>query len=115
AEDGIVVAGNRLERGARKIACARALDLDHIGAVVGQHLRADRTEHHLREVDHAHAGERQFMRTSVIHAISSSGLSVRAIAGTSGFGPGMSPGSAPCARSFFCSSFTSTSRTRMPL
>jgi hypothetical protein len=36
------------------------------------------------------------------------------MAGTSAFGPFWSPGSAPCARSVFCSLATSTSRTDTP-
>ena len=42
---------------ARLVAFGR-LDLDHLGAVVGQHLRAEGTGQHLREVQHAKARER---------------------------------------------------------
>ena len=59
AEHRVVVTGDRLERRAREIARALAFDLDHVGAVVAEHLRAHRAQHHLREVDHAHAGERK--------------------------------------------------------
>jgi len=66
AKDRIVepvrVVGNR---GAREVARARALDLDDVGAVIGQHLGRARSEHHLGEVDDAHA--RQRLRCRRLH------------------------------------------------
>jgi hypothetical protein len=46
--------------GARQVTGRRALDLDHVGAVVAEHLRRDRPHHHLGEVDDPDAGKRQF-------------------------------------------------------
>ena len=44
---------------ARQIAGARPLDLDHVGAVISQHLGGARPHHHLGEVDDLDAVERQ--------------------------------------------------------
>ena len=43
---------------ARLVAGPGRLDLDHVGAHVGQHLPAERPGHHLAELDHAQAVER---------------------------------------------------------
>ena len=61
AEDRVVGAGHGFEGGAAEIARALALDLDDVGAVVAQRLRADRPHHHLGEIDHAHAAQRQVL------------------------------------------------------
>src|SRR5439155_12035837 len=135
AEDGIVVPGDGLEGGARQVARALALDLDHVRAVVSQHLRAHGAQHHLGKIDDPNAGQGQVvwlrcvhwstfaLRATVFalgaalraHAINSKAWSWRTMDGTSGFGPDWSPGSAPCARSFCCRSLMSTSRTLTPL
>ena len=44
------------------------LDLDDVGAVVSQDLRAERARQHLREVDHAEAGEGAGGITRGLHA-----------------------------------------------
>ena len=73
----------------RKKACARAeqpsralaldrLDLDDLGAHVGQHHRAGRAHHHVRELDDAQALER--LRCGV-HRRTSHGARSRAVAG----------------------------------
>src|SRR6516165_3470683 len=43
---------------ARDVADAGALDLDHVGAHIGEQLRAGRTRLHMREIEDAHAVER---------------------------------------------------------
>src|SRR5258706_7482435 len=103
--------GDGFEGCARQVDRALALDLDDVRAVVPEHLRAHGPEHHLGKVDDTDAGQRQVVRFGRVHSINSRSWSWRAMDGTSGFGPDWSPGSAPCARSFCCSSLTSTSRT----
>ena len=61
AKDGIVIACHRLKRGTAQIAGADTFDLDDIGAVIAQHLGADRAHHHLRKVDDANTAERQIL------------------------------------------------------
>ena len=46
-----------LGHGAQQVAAGR-LDLDHLGAIVGERARADRADDHGREIDDAHALER---------------------------------------------------------
>src|SRR5207248_9110262 len=92
-----------------------ALDLDHVRAVVAEHLRAHGPQHHLRKINDTDAGQGQVVRFGRFHAINSKSWSWRTTDGRSGFGPDWSPGSAPWARSFCCSSFTSTSRMLTPL
>ncbi len=48
----------RLAVAARIVAARQLLDLDHVGAQVGEHDAARRPRHDLRELQHAHAGER---------------------------------------------------------
>ena len=43
---------------ARIVAAGQLLDLDDVGAHVGEHHAARRAGHDLRELEHAHAGER---------------------------------------------------------
>jgi hypothetical protein len=85
AEDRVVLAGNRVEGRAAQVARALALDLDHVGAVVGEHLRAHRPHHDLGEIDHAHALEWQSAGGGA-HAATLTSASARASAsaGTSG-------------------------------
>ena len=45
-------------RAARLVAGLGRLDLDHVGAHVGEHLPAERPGHDLGELDHPHAVER---------------------------------------------------------
>ena len=52
-----LVAPHRATRHAQQIAFRR-LDLDHVGAHVGQMLRGERPQQHGRQIDHAHALER---------------------------------------------------------
>ena len=94
---------------AGEVAPPGALDLDDVGAVVAQHLRAARAHHHLREVKHPNAFERE----------RAGGASVRirrhhAASGTRALPAGTSPGSAPWARICLWTARTSTSRTSMP-
>src|SRR5208282_460657 len=89
------------DRGTRKIARAGALDLDDVGAVIGQHLGGARSEHHLGEVDDAHAGQR--LRGGSLHDPRSYSAAMVICA----FAAGRSPGSAPCARKRACSLATS--------
>ncbi|MCY1546341.1 hypothetical protein D9M68_823330 [compost metagenome] len=42
---------------ARIVAAVELLDLDDVGAQVGQHHAAGRAGHDLRKFDHAHAGQ----------------------------------------------------------
>src|SRR6185503_16730240 len=89
--------------------------LDHVGAIVAEHLRAHWAHHHLSEVDDADAGERQVGRgrgVACVHAASI--CKPTASAGTSGLAPAWSPGSAPCSRSLACNRFTSTWRAVTP-
>ena len=52
-EDGVVAAVRVFaDAPARQVAGAGPLDLDHVGAVVAQHLGAARAHHHLGEVEH---------------------------------------------------------------
>ncbi len=46
-------------RAARLVAAARRLDLDDVGAKIGQQHGAERAGHHLRHVEHFDAGERK--------------------------------------------------------
>ena len=41
-----------------RVVAADALDLDHVGAEVGEHHAARRARHDLRKLEHLHAGER---------------------------------------------------------
>jgi hypothetical protein len=41
-----------------RVLAGRALDLDHVGAHVSEHLRAERPGDEAREVQHAYAVER---------------------------------------------------------
>jgi hypothetical protein len=43
---------------ARVVTGAGALDLDHVGAEIGQHLRAGRSGQHARQVEHAQSTQR---------------------------------------------------------
>ena len=43
---------------ARVVAAGQLLDLDHVGAEVGEHHAGRRARHDLREFEHAHAGQR---------------------------------------------------------
>ena len=52
-----LVAPHRAARHAQQIALRR-LDLDHVGAHVGQMLRGERPQQHGRQIDHAYALER---------------------------------------------------------
>ena len=54
---GVAVLVERRAEQARLVA-ERRLDLDHVRAVVGEHLRAQRTRQHARQVDHPNAVER---------------------------------------------------------
>ena len=94
------------DRGAREIAGAGPLDLDDVGAVVGEHLRRARAQHHLGEIDDADA--RQRLIGSGLHNDDSL---IRRRSATSALAAGRSPGSAPCARSFACSLATSMRST----
>src|SRR6185437_1687062 len=78
---------------ARQIADLVLFNLDDVGAVVGEHLRAAGAEHDLGEVDHPDSGERK----------SSHSAASRMLA----LAEGTSPGSAPCARICFCMALTS--------
>src|SRR6185369_12130361 len=103
--DRVVAPVHRLEGRAAQVTAALAFDLDHVGAVVGQHLRAHRAHHDLAEVDHAHAAQRQCRRFNLsVHTastVSGRTAKARANSGTSGLRPMRSPGSAPWARSNF--------------
>ncbi len=44
---------------ARIVAAARTLDLDHLGAEVGEHLGRQRAREHARQIEHLDAGERK--------------------------------------------------------
>jgi hypothetical protein len=46
----------RTEQAPRALAFER-LDLDHLGAEIGQHHPAGRAHHHVRELDHAQTGQ----------------------------------------------------------
>ena len=46
---------------ARVVAVLRLFDLQHLGAHVAEHHRAERTGHHARQVDHAKAVEGSHM------------------------------------------------------
>ena len=48
----------RLAIAARVVAAGQLLDLDDVGAHVGEQHAARRARHDLRELEHAHAGER---------------------------------------------------------
>ncbi len=52
----------RLAVAARVVAARQLLDLDHVGAHVGEHQAGRRAGHDLREFEHAHAGERTAVR-----------------------------------------------------
>ena len=52
----------RLAIAARVVAARQFLDLDHVGAEVGEQRAAGGAGHDLRELEHAHAGERSGMR-----------------------------------------------------
>ena len=52
----------RLAISARVVPSRQLLDLDHVGAHVGEHGAARGPRHDLREFQHAHAGERTRMR-----------------------------------------------------
>src|SRR5262245_39479340 len=49
----------RRAKGAGVVAAAGALDLDHLGAEIGQHLCRQRASKHAREVENLDAGKRQ--------------------------------------------------------
>src|SRR5690606_26347221 len=44
---------------AQRIAAPRGLDLDHLGAELGQHARAERPGDERAELDHPHAAQRK--------------------------------------------------------
>ena len=58
-EEDVAHAVRPRQRGTRVVAAPRPLDLDDVGAEVAEHLRRKRAERDLREVEHAHAVERQ--------------------------------------------------------
>jgi hypothetical protein len=62
-------AGDVTQLPARRIAFARPLDLDHIGAEPGQQLRAGRTRLHVGEVEHLDVGECLHVAGSFLKAI----------------------------------------------
>src|SRR5262249_23626207 len=101
AEYRVERAGRVVNRPARQIAGVDALDLNHIGAPVTEHLGTAGAKHDLREVDHLNPIERQ-----IRHGYSASRTRASARDG--------SPGSAPCARNLRCSAATSTARTGTP-
>src|SRR5690606_29622038 len=102
-EDRVVEAvGVAADGPARKRAGLRPLDLDDVGAVVAEHLRAAGAEHHLRKVDDADAVKG---KGRLAHA---------AISSTRALAAGWSPGSAPAARRRFCTSAILTLRTVVP-
>ena len=61
-EVGGLAARERRAPGARLVAALRALDLDHVGAEVGEHHAGVGPGEHAREVEHAHAAERRVFR-----------------------------------------------------
>ena len=60
-----------------------ALDLDHVGAEVGERLRAPRAGEHARQVEHAHAGERLRRRRAGGRGGAVAGIGHRRIVGAS--------------------------------
>src|SRR3989442_5544468 len=101
AEEHRVVGACRiLDRPAREIPGAGALDLDDIGAEIAKRLGADGAKLYLGEIDDADAlGRQRHQRSSSAVAIACSAT------GRS------SPGSAPCERNRRCTAATSTLRT----
>ena len=58
---------NLTQPAARRVPDFRWLDLDHVGAVIGEQHGAVRAGHHLRSVDDTQTGKRRFVRAQVTH------------------------------------------------